>query len=71
MLKLGNIANISGIIILQLSKTEPGFNEFFLDFSNKEDLDYFQFCEKTFLSLAYSYYHILEAEKRYKLREDK
>lgn len=72
MLKFNNIANISGIIILQLKKDMPDFNEFVLDFTNPNHANYFNFCEHTFLSLVYSYYHILEAERMYKtLGEDK
>ena len=57
----------TGIIILQLRKDVPDFNEVVLDFSNKQHLDLINHCENTFLSLTYSYYHILEAERLYKL----
>lgn len=58
--------SLSGIIILQLDKKYPTFNEFVLDFGNPNHAEFFSFCEETFLSLVYSYYHILETEKRYK-----
>lgn len=57
---------ISGVIILQLNKTSPGYNEFVLDFSNKKDKDYFEMCEKTFLALVYGYYHIHWLEEEFK-----
>lgn len=67
MLRLGKICEPDGIIILQLRKDIPDFNEVVLDFSNKQHLDLINHCENTFLSLTYSYYHILEAERLYKL----
>lgn len=60
-------ASIEGIIILQLSKKEIAFNEFVLDFvNNQKHREYFALCERTFLSLVDSYYHILEVERQYK-----
>lgn len=71
MLKHNNIANISGIIILQLRKPTPDFNEFVLNLDNPNHANFFNFCETTFLSLLYSYYHILETERLFKsLGED-
>jgi hypothetical protein len=71
MLKLNGITNLAGIIILQLKKDVPDFNEFVLNFDNPNHTSFFNFCENTFLSLVYSYYHILEAERLYKkLAED-
>ena len=67
MLRYNKICEISGIIILQLCKEYPTYNEFVLDFSNPNHAEYFKFCEQTFLSMVYTYYHILEAEKQYKL----
>jgi hypothetical protein len=66
MLKFNKLENISGIIILQLRKEYPDFNEFVLDFDNPKHMGFFNFCEETFLSLVYSYYHILETERLYK-----
>jgi len=66
MLKFNKIANISGIIILQLKKETPDFNEFVLNLDNSNHANFFNHCENTFLSLVYSYYHILEAEQLYK-----
>lgn len=57
---------IDGCIILQLSKNEIGYNEFLLDFSNKEHLDYINQCEHTFLSIVYTYYNVTNVENRFK-----
>lgn len=50
--------DIDGMIILQLSKVAPGYNEYILDLSNKEHLCFIDTCEKCFMSLVYGYYHI-------------
>jgi len=71
MLKFNKVANISGVIILQLRKETPDFNEFVLNLDNMNHVNFFNHCENTFLSLVYSYYHILETERLYKsLGED-
>lgn len=57
MLRLQDI-NIDGMIILQLSKAAPGYNEYVLDLSNKEHLCFIDACENCFMSLVYGYYHI-------------
>ena len=57
---------ISGVIILQLAKTSPRYNEFVLDFSNQSDKYYFEVCERTFLALVYGYYHIYWLEEEFK-----
>lgn len=68
MLKYNNLYDgISGIVILQLNKDYPDFNEYVLHFNNKIHSDFFDLCEKTFLSMVYTYYHILETERQYKL----
>ena len=65
MLKYNNLYNLSGIIILQLDKNSPSFKEFVLNFSNENHKKFFDFCEHTFLSLVYSYYHIMKTEEYY------
>lgn len=57
---------IDGVIVLQLDKSEPGFNEYLLDFSIIDHLDFMNHCEHTFLSLAYAYYNIKKIETEYK-----
>ena len=57
--------NIDGCIILQLSKKNVGFNEYTLNFDNKNDLNYMNECERAFLSLVYSYYNLLVVEEGY------
>lgn len=64
MLKAMNI-NIGGVIILQVSKTSPEYNEYVLDLSNPIHKEYFDLCERTFLSLVYGYYHISYLERRF------
>lgn len=64
MLKQQGI-NIGGVIILQVSKTSPQYNEYVLDLHNPSHKEYFDLCERTFLSLVYSYYHISYLERRF------
>lgn len=55
-----------GVIVLQLDKTEPGFNEYLLDFSIEEHLIFIKKCEQAFLSLVYAFYNISDVERSYK-----
>lgn len=59
--------NITGCIILQLSKDTPQYREYILDLRIPEHKAYFDICERTFISLLYGYYHIhyLEGEFNY------
>lgn len=50
--------NISGTIILQLSKTDMNFTEFTLNLDNESHRKYFYIAEKTFLSILHSYYNL-------------
>lgn len=54
--------NIDGCIILQLDKFSCSYNEYVLDFSNLRHLDFINLCERTFLSLVYSYYNLYATE---------
>lgn len=58
MLKNEENIDIDGVIVIQLNKEEPGFNEFLLDFSIQEHRIFIDKCENAFLSLVYSYYNI-------------
>lgn len=58
---------LDGIIILQLSKNDISYNEFFLDLHIVFNLSYINSCETCFLSLVYSYYNILKVENEFKL----
>ena len=58
--------SIHGVIILQLKKDKPAYNEYVLDLSNPRHKDYFDICERTFLSLVYSYYHVFYLEEEFK-----
>lgn len=57
---------IDGCLILQLSKFRVAFREYFLDLRWKPHRQYFDICERTFLSLLYGYYHITYLERRFK-----
>lgn len=54
---------LSGVMILQVEKERPIYHEYFLDFKNIQQKEYFNICERTFLSLLYGYYHILYLER--------
>lgn len=58
--------NARGAIVLQVDKTEPGFNEYLLDLSNITHYQFINHCCSTFLSLALAYYNIYKAESLYK-----
>lgn len=66
MLKHIEGIDVDGVIVLQVSKEEPSFNEYLLDFSIKEHLDFMIHCETTFLSLVYAFYNVYYAEKGFK-----
>ena len=66
MLYVNEGINIDGVIVLQLDKKEPGFNEYLLDFMNQEHLKFMQDCEEALLSLVYSFYQIAKVEKQFK-----
>lgn len=57
--------NLGGVLLLQLEKTRPVFHEYTLDFSRPVAVDYFNTCEKTFMSILYSYYHLKYLEKNF------
>ena len=63
--------NITGVVILQLSKTEDKYTEYVLDFRNPIHKDYFEMCERTFLTLVYAYYHVYYLEGKFnELKKD-
>ena len=66
MLKLRENIDIDGVIVLQLDKEEPGFNEYLLNFSIEQHSSFMAHCEETFLSLVYAYYNVEYAENLYK-----
>ena len=66
MLKLRENIDIDGVIVLQLDKEEPGFNEYLLNFSIEQHSSFMTHCEETFLSLVYAYYNVEYAENLYK-----
>jgi hypothetical protein len=57
---------VNGVIILQLSKKSPGYNEYMLDFSNPDHLNFMNDCEAAFFALVYAYYNIAYIEEQYK-----
>ena len=64
MLSLRNIYP-EGVIVLQLDKKEPGFNEYLLDFKNPEHKQFMDYCSQAFFSLVYAYYNIKRIEMEY------
>lgn len=66
MLRILEGIDVDGVIVLQLDKDEPGFNEYLLDFSNINHLEFIKHCEATFLSLVCGFYNINKAEIMYK-----
>ena len=65
MLSLEGI-QIDGCIILQVDKKNPGYEEYVLDFSNKEHFDFMELCTTTYFSLVYAYYNRLQVEQQFK-----
>lgn len=57
---------IDGFIILQLDKNKPIFREYVLDLDKEDHRQYLGYCERTFMSMVYTYYHIYYLEKRFK-----
>ena len=66
MLKKEENIYIDGVIVLQLDKEEPGFNEFLLEFIIPQHKDFMSHCELTFLSLVYAFYNIQKVELDFK-----
>ena len=59
-------SKIDYVDIVQLSRNKVEYKVYTLNLNNKQHKDYFDMCEKTFLSLVYSYYHILYTESWFK-----
>lgn len=66
MLRIKENIIVDGVIVLQLSKDEPGFNEYILIFEDPAHLDFMNKCENAFLSLVYAFYNIRYIEDAYK-----
>ena len=64
ILKLLGI-NVDGVLVLQLDKEAPGYNEYILDFSYIEHATFFNNCETAFLSLLYGFYNIYNIERQF------
>jgi len=65
MLEESGINIDGGVAILKLNKTNIGWEEYVLNFSNKHDLDIMNYAEQTFLSMVYTYYNIMNLEHLY------
>lgn len=65
MLRKSENIEINGVIVLQLDKDSPGFNEYLLNFSIPDHLEYMNNCEEAFISLVYAYYKIAIVEQEY------
>lgn len=66
MLRESEGIDVDGVIVLQLDKFDPGFNEYLLSFDIPDHAIFMNNCETTFLSLVYSYYNIKNIEGEYK-----
>lgn len=66
MLRVVEGVEVDGVIVLQFDKDSPGFNEYLLDFSIQDHIEFINHCETTFLSLVYGYFNIHKAENMYK-----
>lgn len=66
MLRVIEGIEVDGVIVLQLDKTEPGFNEYLLTFSDASHLDFMNRCEISFMSILYAYYNVCKAESDFK-----
>lgn len=62
MLKKTENIDIDGIVVLQLDKDTPGFNEYILNFKNYEHKAFIDHCELTFLSLVYAFYNVQKSD---------
>lgn len=60
-----NIFIDGGMIILQLNKDEPGYDEYILISSDPSHIKFIENCTITFLSLVYGYYHIVECNNQF------
>lgn len=49
---------VDGVIILQLNKYKPEYQEYMINIKNYDQYQFIESCEKTFLSLVYSYYNL-------------
>lgn len=65
MLRVVEGINVDGVIVLQLNKDNPGFNEYILDFNNVDHFNFIDHCERTFLSLVYGFVNIKYSEMLY------
>ena len=65
MLSLQGIT-IDGCIILQVSKSNIGFNEYLLDLNNQKHKKFLDDCTECFFSLVYAYYNRLYTENEFK-----
>lgn len=65
MLKVEEGIDIDGVIILQLDKDQPGFNEYLLTFQIPEHKMFMDQCLLTFLSLVYSFYNLNKSDIMY------
>ena len=57
--------NVDGVIVLQLDKDEPGFNEYHLSFDIPEHLYFIDNCQSAFLSLVYAFYNLQMIESSF------
>lgn len=66
ILKTEKNIDIDGVIILQFSKKNIGYNEYVLMMDEPEHKAFMDLCEKTFLSMVHTHYCKLEVESKFK-----
>lgn len=65
ILKTEKNIDVDGIIILQFSKKQVGYNEYVLSMDEPEHKAFIELCEKTFLSMVHTHYCKLEVENKF------
>lgn len=57
--------NLAGCAILKIDKYKPYCQEFMVDFSRPENLLFIDQCEKTFISMIYTYYNMIVTRNQF------
>ena len=56
---------LSGVLILQVDKNNPSYEEYALNFNILRHNQFIKECENTFFSLVYAYYNITNVENQF------
>lgn len=66
LLQVEKSIKVSGVVILQLNKYQPMYREYLLNLEEPHGYDLIEQCERTFLSLVYSYYNKNSVDNKFK-----